>query len=93
MYKAPKYFEGMFSHRQKVSKVTIRFVHLGIENAMLRVIFGRVFPLKISRVFLEVFHLLFGVGDDGVGAGFPPRRTHLSVLVGVLKNRRNVTFY
>ena len=45
-------------------------------------------PSKFSPVFLEVLHLLLGVGDDGVGAGLPPRRTHLAVLVGVLRRRQ-----
>ena len=48
-------------------------------------------PSKFSPVFLEVLHLLLGVGDDGVGAGFPTRRTDLAVLVGVLRNTRKVT--
>ena len=45
-------------------------------------------PLLKASVFLEVLHLLLGVGDDGVGAGLPPRRTHLAVLVGVLRRRQ-----
>ena len=41
-------------------------------------------------MFLEVLHLLLGVGDDRVGAGLPARRTHLAVLVGVLRERQIV---
>ena len=53
-----------------------------IENATLRG--GGNNILEFSAVFLEVLHLLLGVGDDGVGAGLPSRGTHLAVLVRVL---------
>ena len=39
-------------------------------------------------MFLEILHLLLGVGDDGVGAGLPPSGTHLAVLVRVLQNSK-----
>ena len=36
-------------------------------------------------MFLEVLHLLLGVGNDGITAGLPAGRAHLAVLVSVLE--------
>ena len=49
---------------------------------------GNNIVLELSAVFLEVLHLLLGVGDDGVGAGLPSRGTHLAVLVRVLQKKK-----
>ena len=60
-----------------------------IENAMVVVVGGgNNILLELSAVFLEVLHLLLGVGDDGIGGRLPSRGTHLAVLVRVLQNSK-----
>ena len=86
MYMFTKFKECLGKARE-VREATATCSFFVLENA--KEYMHRFLAILKITMFLEVLHLLLGVGDDGVGAGLPAGRAHLAVLVRVLRDEQN----